>query len=303
MTELRGVLAAVLTPFRDGTEEVDYEALERQVDWTVAAGCDGVVVAGVETQEYQVLDDAGRAELVRRTIEAIDGRVPAIVGVTSPSLRRSCSLVDSAVAAGADVVLAIAALKPWGGVPTEAEVMSQFETLSAHAPVPVLVYNNPRFGVDLPAQTMVRLAELDNVQYFKETSRDIRKIGRLLVDIDAAGLARYFTTMEALLFTLQMGGPGAMMPPPATLLARRLIDAFDAGDLARAVALQRIFTHFPDDWMRLGLLPAMKAAMRAAGVTVGDPVAPWQALSADEVQAIASTLREEMSHEMTGAAQ
>lgn len=292
---LDGILAAILTPFRPGSTDVDHGLLETQVDWLVEeARCDGLVVAGVETQEYQVLADGARLELVKRTIDAAAGRVPAIVGVSAPSTDRSLVLVDEVVEAGADVVLALAALKPWGGVPTEAEIIGQFTLLSEHSPVPLLVYNNPRFGVDLPAHTMVRLAELDNVGYFKETSRDIRKIGRLLVDIDAAGLARYFTTMEALLFTLQMGGPGAMMPPPAVLIARRLVEAFRAGDLRRAVELQRLFAHFPEDWMRLGLLPAMKAAMRAAGLDMGGPVPPWEALTDEEVQDMAILLRDEL---------
>lgn len=292
---LEGILAAVLTPFRSASTEVDYGLLETQIDWLVdEARCDGLVVAGVETQEYQVLTEAERLELVKRTVDAAGGRAPTIVGVTTASVDRSLALIDEVIDLGADVVLALAALKPWGGVPTESEIIDQFTMLSEHSPVPLLVYNNPRFGVDVPVHTMLRLAELDNVKYFKETSRDIRKIGRLLVDIDAAGLARYFTTMEALLFTLQMGGPGAMMPPPAVLIASRLVEAFRTGDQRRAVELQQLFTHFPDDWMRLGLLPAMKAAMRAVGLDAGEPVRPWEALTDDEVRSMASLLRGEL---------
>ena len=41
-----------------------------------------------------------------------------------------------------------------------------------------------------------------------------------MVEIDRAGHARYFTTMQMLLATLQLGGSGATMPPPGSEIAR-----------------------------------------------------------------------------------
>lgn len=137
---------------------------------------------------------------------------------------------------------------------------------------------------------MVRLSEIDGVVAFKESSRDISKIGRLIQEIDASGNARYFTTMQPLLATLQLGGAGAMMPPPATLIGRAVADAYAAGDMSAAERWQRQFTLFPARWSSHGLSPVMRAAMRHLGVDLGAPAAPFSPLSEAEAQAVTEFL-------------
>ena len=97
--------------------------------------------------------------------------------------------------------------------------------------------------------------------------------------------------MQMLLATLELGGSGATMPPPASEIARHIIDAFVAKDHERAAALQLQFALFPSKWMHRGLAPVMKAAMDLIGVPVGDPYPPYASLSDDEVKALAAVLR------------
>src|SRR5262249_20522726 len=105
------------------------------------------------------------------------------------------------------------------------------------------------------------------------------------------GHARYFTTMQMLLATLQLGGSGATMPPPASEIARAIIDAFVANDHERAAALQLQFALFPSKWMHRGLAPVMKAAMNLIGVPVGGPYPPYRSLDEAEMEALAAVLR------------
>jgi hypothetical protein len=79
---------------------------------------------------------------------------------------------------------------------------------------------------DVPIPDTVALAKLPCVQLIKESTRDLARVSRLIVEIDRAGHARYFTTMQMLLATLQLGGSGATMPPPGSEIARHVIDAF-----------------------------------------------------------------------------
>ncbi len=104
------------------------------------------------------------------------------------------------------------------------------------------------------------------MQLIKESSRDLARVSRLIVEIDRAGHARYFTTMQMLLATLQLGGSGATMPPPGSEIARAVIDAFMAKDYERAAEIQLQFALFPSKWMHRGLAPAMKAAMNLIGL-------------------------------------
>jgi 4-hydroxy-tetrahydrodipicolinate synthase len=129
------------------------------------------------------------------------------------------------------------------------------------------------------------------VQLIKESSRDLARVSRLIVEIDRAGLARYFTTMQMLLISLQLGGSGATMPPPGCEIARHIVDAFRAMDYERAASLQLQFALFPARWMHRGLAPAMKAAMNLIGVPVGDPYPPYAPLNGDEVAAMANVLK------------
>jgi len=129
------------------------------------------------------------------------------------------------------------------------------------------------------------------VALIKESSRDLARVSRLIVEIDRAGHARYFTTMQMLLATLQLGGSGATMPPPAAEIARRVIDAFLAKDHEGAAALQLQFALFPSRWMHRGLAPVMKAAMNLIGLPVGDPYPPYVSLNRDEMAALAAVLQ------------
>jgi 4-hydroxy-tetrahydrodipicolinate synthase len=115
-------------------------------------------------------------------------------------------------------------------------------------------------------------------------------VSRLIVEIDRAGHARYFTTMQMLLATLQLGGSGATMPPPGSEIARHVIDAFLAKDYEHATELQLQFALFPSKWMHRGLAPVMKAAMNLIDVPIGEPYPPYVPLSRDEIEALAAAL-------------
>ena len=285
-----GIIAATLTPFT-AQGGLDVEALERQIDYIVEdCHAAAISVGGVETSEYTVLSPTDRLEMIRRGVAAIGGRTPAIVGVSHPHLPSAIERVEVAEAVGAAAVQALAPQRPWGGPPSTAEVVRYFEELSRHTTLPIVVYLNPGPGADLTIADCLELAKLDGVRYFKESSRDLRRVGRLLEEIDRAGSARYFTTMEMLLITLLLGGPGATMPPPAARLGEELCAAYAAGDVGRAAELQRGFALFPARWIRYGLAPIMKAAMQHVGLDMGEPLAPYQGLSASDRSALDAEL-------------
>src|SRR5262249_51977459 len=137
----------------------------------------------------------------------------------------------------------------------------------------------------------IALAKLPNVQLIKESSRDLARVSRLIVEIDRAGHARYFTTMQMLLATLQLGGSGATMPPPGCEIARHVIDAFVAKDYERAAEIRRQLAVSPWRWRHGGRGRAMKAAMTLIGIPAGEPYPPYAALTRDEMTALAATLR------------
>jgi 4-hydroxy-tetrahydrodipicolinate synthase len=282
-----GLIVAPLTPFTANLE-VDEGALRRQIDYVVQdCRATMVVAAGVETQEYTYLSFAQRKALIRSTIEAVDRRVPVMVGISHASFKTAIELAHFAESLGAAAVQVLAPLRPFAGPPTQADLLAYFEAIARETKLPITLYLNPGPGADVSIPDTVALAKLPCVQLIKESSRDLARVSRLIVEIDRAGHARYFTTMQMLLATLQLGGSGATMPPPGSEIARHVIDAFVAKDYERAAELQLQFALFPSRWMHRGLAPAMNLI----GVPVGEPYPPYAGLSKEEIGALASVLR------------
>ena len=287
-----GLIIAPLTPFTAALE-VDEKALGRQIDYIIASSRPTMIVAaGVETQEYTYLSIERRRRLIQATVELVAGRVPVMVGISHPSFNTAMELAHFAERLGAAAVQALAPLRPFAGAPTDRDLIAYFEAIGKETKLPMTLYINPGPGADLSIPTTIALAKLPQVRFIKESSRDLSRVGRLIVEIDHAGHARYFTTMQMLLATIELGGSGATMPPPASQIARHIIDAFVAKDHARAAQLQLQFALFPSRWMHRGLAPAMKAAMQIIGVPVGEPYPPYVGLDRDEVKAMETVLKE-----------
>jgi 4-hydroxy-tetrahydrodipicolinate synthase len=280
-----------LTPFNDRLE-VDVKSLKKQIDYIID-DCKAtmIVAAGVETQEYTYLSMEARKSLIRQTIECVEERAPVMVGVSHASVHTSVELAQFAERFGAKAIQALAPLRPFAGAPTRDDLVAYYEMIGAGTSLPITLYLNPGPGADVSVPDTIALSKLPCIKYIKESSRDMTRVGRLIVEIDLAGHARYFTTMQMLLPTLMLGGSGATMPPPGCEIARAIIDACAAGDFRKAAEAQKDFTLFPARWMHRGLAPAMKAAMKLIGLDAGAPYPPYQALTPEEMQGMEQVFR------------
>ena len=285
------LVVAPLTPFTSELK-LDAVALKREIDYVVNdCGATMVVAAGVEAQEYTYLGLAERKDLIARTVDCVAGRCPVMVGISHPSFKTAIELAHFARSLGAQAVQMLAPLRPFGGPPTERDLVAYFEAVAKESPLPMTLYLNAGPGADVSIPATIAIASIDKVGYIKESSRDLARVSRLIVEIDHAGYARYFTTMQMLLATLELGGSGATMPPPAAEIARHLIDAFVAGDYRLAAQIQLQFALFPAKWMHRGLTATMKTAMRLIGLPVGELYPPYVSLDAGETQALADYLK------------
>lgn len=274
-----GLIVAALTPFDHGGAKVDRSRFADQLDVLAqyeSGAITAVTVAAVESQEFQVLDRADRLALVELASSRLPAELPLVAGVSSASLRDSISLTGEVARRGAAAALAVATPKPWGAPPTPDEAYRWFATLADASPIPVLLYNNPRLGVDLSVGTMARICAHPNVVAIKETSRDENKLLGLVSRVQPH--AAVFTNMELLYSTLTLGGAGAMLPTPGLPIAARLVRHLRAGEYSHAAELALFFADFPGRWMELGFLPAAKAAAALMGCDVGEPVWPWSGL-------------------------
>ncbi len=174
---LQGIFPALVTPMT-AAREVDHATLATLVDYLIdEGGVHGVIPLG-STGEYYALTPEERQEVVRTTIEAVDGRVPVVVGANAGATRQVIEYCRRAEQAGAAGVLLAA---PYYSLPTADELFEHFRAVDGAIGIPIMLYNYPgRTGVDLVPDLIERLAELDSVQYVKESSGDITRVSEVL---------------------------------------------------------------------------------------------------------------------------
>ena len=288
---LPGLIIPPLTPFND-QQKVDYALLEKGVNYVVD-DCDAamVIAAGVEAQEYHYLKFEERKELIKKTIEFVGQRCPVAVGISHPSYKVAIELAHYAQDLGAQAVQLLAPLRAFGGEPTHQETLDYFQAVLNDIKVPMVLYLNPGPGANVSIPTTIALAKLPGIHYIKESSRDLSRVSRLIAEIELSGHARYFTTMQMLLITLQLGGSGVTLPPPAAYLANKVVQAFIKGELEEATRLQLQFASYPNRWMGHGLTPTMKASLKLMGLSAGDPYPPHPAIHGDDLKALEAYLK------------
>ena len=109
-------------------------------------------------------------------------------------------------------------------------------------------------------------------------------MSRLINEIELAGIARYFTTMQMFLSTLMLGGSGVTLPAPAALIAKQIAEAFASGDYAEAARMQGLYAEWPSRWMSYGLAAVMKASLNYIGVPSGIPFVPYKPIEGEALE-------------------
>ncbi|MCV7420733.1 dihydrodipicolinate synthase family protein [Mycobacterium yunnanensis] len=166
-----GIVVASTLPFTDDLS-VDYDRFQQHVRYLADNGVDGITPNG-SLGEYQVLTAKERARVVEAAVEAAPEGFSVIPGVGAYGSAESLRWTEQAQAAGADAVLA---LPPNSYRASDDEVVAHYREV-AKAGLPIVAYNNPfDTRIDLTAELLSRVAEIDQVVAVKEFSGDIRRI-------------------------------------------------------------------------------------------------------------------------------
>jgi len=175
--ELRGIYTAMVTPMT-ADEEVDLPTLKTFVDYLIEeGGVHGLIPLG-STGEYYALSAEERRTVLQTTIEAANGRVPVMAGANAGSTREVVSYCKEAEQLGAAGALLAA---PYYSLPTSEELFEHFRVIAESINLPIMLYNYPgRTGVDMSPDLVVRLAELDNIQYIKESTGDLTRVSEII---------------------------------------------------------------------------------------------------------------------------
>lgn len=167
-----GTYTALITPFTTANQ-IDWPAFERLIDHQIAAGITGLVFVGT-TGESPTLTHQEHREILRRSVEFVNGRCQVIHGTGSNNTRESIELAIVAAEAGADGHLVI---NPYYNRPTQEGLYRHFKAVADAAELPVIVYNIAgRTAVNLETDTLLRLAEHRNIVGVKEASGNMAQI-------------------------------------------------------------------------------------------------------------------------------
>jgi 4-hydroxy-tetrahydrodipicolinate synthase len=195
----------MVTPF-DQHNRVDYGCLKRLIDFHVAEGTNGLVIAGT-TGESATLDRAEHVELIARAVEISAGRLPIIAGTGSNSTAQTIKLSVTVGDTGIDAYLLVV---PYYNKPTQEGLFRHFSAIADAVDKPVMLYNVPgRTGADLLAETVARLAKHDNIFGIKEATGDMDRLKQIQELVDEDFMLYSGDDFTALPF-MEQGGQGVV---------------------------------------------------------------------------------------------
>ncbi|HWR49551.1 MAG TPA: dihydrodipicolinate synthase family protein [Bryobacteraceae bacterium] len=287
---MRGIVPAVVTPFRDD-ELVDYKAWQQQIDLLISSGVDGLFILGGQG-EFFALSDEEREVAARFCVQQAAGRVPVYANVGCLTTRDTVRLAQKAQADGVQYLVVIT---PFYIRPSEDELAAHYAEIASSVLIPVLAYDIPeRTGVGLSPKILKRVAaKCENFVGLKDSSGDLDRIG----EYTAAGLSVFMGRDLLILEGLKRGCVGAMsacsnVAPRAFV---ELYRAFQSGDVVAAARLQALIDPLRRTF-ELGTFPAIvKEAMNLAGLSVGRcrrPVGPMPESALPQIEAALAPLRD-----------
>jgi 4-hydroxy-2-oxoglutarate aldolase len=295
---LKGVFGPVVTTFQTANGDVDAEGFAHNVRAHLDAGMHGIVVTG-STGEAALLDERERMTLVETARKQIASDRLLIVGTGAESTRTAQRYTRLAAERGADAVLVVAPHYYGGKAMTHAALAAHYRTIADTSPVPVVLYNIPKYmHFALPPALVAELARHENVIGIKDSSGDLDLLAGYL-QAQSASFSVLTGNGATFKRALEMGARGGILAVGliATSLALEVYSAVSEGAGGSIDQVQeRLGTLSTRIVSELGV-PGVKAALDRIGLTGGPVRAPLMPLAGEDVARIAELLRQaELSH-------
>ena len=284
---LRGIIAYPVTPFRAG--KIDDGGLRRVTDLLLASEPAAIAFLG-STGESAYLSEEEWRHAAALGIQAVDKRVPVIVGIAELTTAAAVAKARYAESAGADMLMVIP-ISYWRL--TDDEIFDHFAAVAAASDLPIMIYNNPATsGVDMSPALMVRMMrDLKSVRAIKESSGDLNRMHAIRLLSDGT-IPFYNGANHLILEALAAGASGWCTAAPNLLDGRpaRLCEMMDAGDIEGARALFYEILPLLKFIVAGGLPATVKAGLAMRGLDVGAPRLPLKSLTRNDHDALAKLL-------------
>ena len=170
-----GPMPAVVTPF-DAGGRIDEAAFRANLELSIDAGMTGLVVSGC-TGEFWAMTADERKRIMEIGVETARGRVPVIGGTTAVTTSEAIQLTRMAKDIGC---VGAMLLPPYFVRPSKDDIVAHFQAVSEAVDLPLMLYNLPSGAVDLTADVVDRLADIDTVVAIKDSTLDFNSFYKTL---------------------------------------------------------------------------------------------------------------------------
>ena len=288
---LRGVFPPIPTPF-DGEGRVNLAALAENLQRWNECGLAGYVVLGSNGEPVYVNEE----EKVR-VWQSARAVIPAdklmIAGTGCESTEHTIQLTRVAAEAGADAALVVTP-HYFSAQMTRASLLRHYRALADSSPIPVLLYNVPKFtNVDMDAATVAEGSHHPNIVGIKDSSGNVAKLGDL-VRLVSPGFQVLVGTGAVFFAGLALGAVGGVLAL-ANVAPRECVEMmrlYEGGQWEEAAELQRrLLPVNAAVTARFGI-PGLKAALDLLGYYGGPVRSPLLDLGAAEKETVRGILAE-----------
>ena len=236
MSIFTGAGVALVTPFKEDLS-VDYDQLEKFIDFQIDNGTDSIVICGTSGEASTMSHDE-QIEVVSACVSHVNGRVPVIAGAGANCTDEALNLAKRSEKAGADGLLVVT---PYYNKATQKGLEEYYTTVGNSVDIPIIMYNVPgRTGTNIQPATAVKIAKsVDNIVAIKEASGDIGQVATLAALADGC-LDIYSGNDDQVVPLLALGGKGviSVLSNVAPRETHEICAKFFAGDIAGSRELQ-----------------------------------------------------------------
>ena len=171
----QGVFPAVTTKFTDHNE-LDLNWFTKNLEAQIEAGVDGIILGGT-LGEASSLEKNEKDTLVKTAVNHVNGRVPVVMNVAEQTTKAAIEAAQKAESSGAKGLMM---LPPMRYLADDRETVTYFKSVARSTALPIMIYNNPvDYKILVTLDMFDELAECQNIQSVKESTRDISNITRM----------------------------------------------------------------------------------------------------------------------------
>ena len=271
MKKLGRLLTAMVTPF-DNSGKVDYQQARNLAQSLLDSGSDGLIISGT-TGESPTLTFDEKLHLFSEVKSAIGDRGTLVAGTGSYNTNASQELTREAEKIGVDACLLVV---PYYNRPTQQGLFEHFKAIAQATSLPCIPYNVPsRTALNLTAETIIKLSQIDNIVAVKEASGDLRQITEIIAGTPEDFLV-YSGNDSDTLPLLALGGYGVISVASHLigLQIKSMMENFLKGEIQIAAETHRYLLPLMNSLFIIPNPMPVKYALNYVGFPVGKPRLP-----------------------------